>query len=50
MRNMEYGEALELYDKLRRAGYPAQIWYHDNRWKVQIEQVITNNETRIDSL
>jgi hypothetical protein len=47
---MSYAEAEKLFYKLREAGYPAQIWYHDNKWKVQVEQVITNNETRLDKL
>ena len=50
LRNQTYKEALDLYDKLTFAGFPAQIWFSDNRWKVQVEQVSTNNNSRLDSL
>lgn len=44
IRSMRYEECLELFHKLREAGYPAQLYYSSEKWKVMVEGIIDNNK------
>lgn len=49
IRNCEYQEALQLYNKLIECGYPAEIFY-DSRWRVRIQFITTDDVVNLDKL
>lgn len=51
MRKMTYKEAKDLYDKLVKDGYPAQIWFNVNnkRWSITIEDAFQSGKNNSKS-